>query len=37
MAEVQRDAPLEETILVDLIQRAQAGVDDGAFDGCWWR
>jgi len=35
MAEVQRDDPLEEPVLVDLIQRAQSGADSNAFDGLY--
>lgn len=31
----QRDAPLEEPILVDLIQRAQSTTDQSAFDGLY--
>jgi RNA polymerase sigma-70 factor, ECF subfamily len=33
MTEVQRDGPIEEDVLVDLLQRAQQGSDLAAFDG----
>lgn len=35
MDEIQRDAPIEEKTLVDLIRRAQAASDPGAFDGLY--
>lgn len=35
MAEIQRGDPVEETILVDLLQRAQESCDPAAFDGLY--
>lgn len=35
MDEIQRDAPIEEEILVGLIKRAQTGHDPEAFDGLY--
>jgi RNA polymerase sigma-70 factor (ECF subfamily) len=35
MADIQRGDPVEETVLVDLLQRAQAHCDSKAFDGLY--
>ena len=35
MTQIQRGDPVEETILVDLLQRAQDGCDPAAFDGLY--
>lgn len=35
MAEIRRGDPVEETVLVDLLQRAQAASDPTAFDGLY--
>lgn len=35
MHEIQRDAPLEESTLIDLIERAQSTGDPAAFDGLY--
>lgn len=35
MAEIQRGDPVEETVLVDLLRRAQAARDPAAFDGLY--
>ncbi len=35
MNEIQRDAPLEESTLIDLIDRAQSNGDPAAFDGLY--
>lgn len=35
MAEIQRGDPVEETVLVDLLRRAQESCDPAAFDGLY--
>ena len=35
MAEIQRGDPVEETVLVDLLRRAQENCDQAAFEGLY--